>query len=1002
MPKPSSSSSLREKLDQRDRFAPLQAQLLAAASAFRKEGHALDAFLAALVGDIERAMNEAVEIFPVAHHSPAAAVHLLRRLQGGKPPKVIFIELCEDLQQTLTGLGDCQLPVALQAFATDIKGFPEDWSPLMAVAPITEFSAEFQAMAYAMAHPETALVFVDRAVDFIYQWMPKEGEEETHDDEQEDEDRENLHRSALGIQMGDLEPTFEAFRDVLLQNARVRHFSEWWEQYVEAAVIGADYQTYREVLSLVGSLIRRLGQDQARTETDRKRERYMWTRIKTYLREHNIAPEDALFLCGAAHAASDVTCFGTKNDLIEDIPPRSETQWLYGLIPSSFASIEMQFSMPDGTISLAENSWKNTQQALSLQAYSIKDIAAAQKKATSASSTSSTKKAKKTATPAKNSDDAEDAILGALDPDAPPHLMAFLQRPPALLREDNEQLLRWCVDIVAMSRKEGYLASTADSIAIYQTAILLARMRNRHHPSPYDFQDAAITCLEKDRTPKRRNIQRLCEILLGGDRIGHVGYSSLPPLAQDVYDRLSPLPIQLKARTQQRALMDLRKDPALQACSDLLWRLHYLLGKNNDLVRPIMGERALGQKAIQESWEISISKYQAPLIQLAYEGIAVEQVLEQRLLKMAFSSQATTVKALAAVEDSLLFLSSARLTQRLGERANSLLIQELGAGDAEEIFERIRRLVHYYRSTPTGLPLWIRQFVAAGYAHFSTLLPEAFVDKGTQPSEIGGMLSFIFTLESLALSMGCERSQLLIAIKQAAGVVEDPEKLGILWAAEWVLGMRDIDDIRAFFDHILQNQLTLIAFPRYLDGFLLALNFTPLVGRLIAELLSKAFERLPDAILMPWLPSLIMTLRPHANTSMMGIFQEIAQLYPKDLNELEGWTPPWYRPRRKRQGAAKSAEATPSAAASPRPTLSPDEEEIAKLLYQHRQSTDALASLLAVEGGAWRDPEAAQDDASALATNAGATASDLDPEEASIAAMLQAHPQALSALLRIL
>ena len=76
--------------------------------------------------------------------------------------------------------------------------------------------------------------------------------------------------------------------------------------------------------------------------------------------------------------------------------------------------------------------------------------------------------------------------------------------------------------------------------------------QNRQHPTPYDFQDAAITCLEKDRTPKKRTITHLCQILLGGDSVGTVGYTSLPPLAQNIYDRLAPLGVNLFAKTNQR------------------------------------------------------------------------------------------------------------------------------------------------------------------------------------------------------------------------------------------------------------------------------------------------------------------------------------------------------------------------------------------------------------------------------------------------------------------
>ena len=56
---------------------------------------------------------------------------------------------------------------------------------------------------------------------------------------------------------------------------------------------------------------------------------------------------------------------------------------------------------------------------------------------------------------------------------------------PELKPADDDQLLAWCAGIVALARKNGYLTSTADSIAVYHTTTLLAQMRNRllHHPA---------------------------------------------------------------------------------------------------------------------------------------------------------------------------------------------------------------------------------------------------------------------------------------------------------------------------------------------------------------------------------------------------------------------------------------------------------------------------------------------------------------------------------------
>src|SRR5689334_8167338 len=121
-------------------FEPLRQQLLAAAEAFTTDAQPLGRLLGAMVDDVQRAGAEPLEIFPVCHHSPAAALHMIGRLKL-RPPRVIFMELCEDLRPLLDKLRDCKLPVALQAFAGHSDAFPKSWTPLSVVAPLTEFSA---------------------------------------------------------------------------------------------------------------------------------------------------------------------------------------------------------------------------------------------------------------------------------------------------------------------------------------------------------------------------------------------------------------------------------------------------------------------------------------------------------------------------------------------------------------------------------------------------------------------------------------------------------------------------------------------------------------------------------------------------------------------------------------------------------------------------------------------------------------------------------------------
>ncbi|MEQ1569079.1 MAG: DUF5682 family protein, partial [Myxococcota bacterium] len=254
-----------------------------------------------ILADVDRATAERLPLFPVAHHSPAAGLQMIRLLRD-KPPKVLFVELCEDLQSSLPALEGAKYPVALQAFAGQSDVFPPDWLPLSVVAPITPFSAELQAIAYAAAHPECTLVLVDRAVDYVFQWskgrpeVPEDTEDDAGDPEDDESDHQHLHGGAVGLDTGASEPTLDAFVERLVSNARARNYQEWWTLYVEDVIASCDLHTYRQVMFLLGSLIRRLGRKGEDLEVDRLREAYMWTRIKDWVEELDVAPEDCLFV----------------------------------------------------------------------------------------------------------------------------------------------------------------------------------------------------------------------------------------------------------------------------------------------------------------------------------------------------------------------------------------------------------------------------------------------------------------------------------------------------------------------------------------------------------------------------------------------------------------------------------------------------------------------------------------------------------------------------------
>ncbi|MER6006088.1 DUF5682 family protein [Nonomuraea angiospora] len=910
-------------------FGALREQLLDAAGAFAGSPVAVSDILSGLVDDVDRALREELEIFPVCHHSPASALAMVRRLRE-KQPKVIYLELCEDLRPLLTELRNCRLPVAVQAFATDIDGFPPSWAPLSVVAPITEASAEYQAISYALETPGVELVLVDRSTDHVFQWAPKE-----EPGKKEHAEEAGLHGDAVGVELGDLRPRFAELEEHLLHHGKVRHWSEWWDQYVEQPLSGADYDTYRQVMVLIGSLFRRLDRDGGRRTVDEDRERYMWTRMREHLATSGADPADCLYVCGAFHAASHVEQFGLKSTATFEITPRTGTKWVYGLIPSSHSAIEAQFGLASGSVSIAAATWDKALTRGKLTPFQLAGQRGARKRVA------------KLPAPVPQGEVAD-------------QLTGFLSKPPALDELDEAELLGWSVEIVRLARRNGYLASTADAIAVFETSILLAGMRNRARPTPYDFQDAAVTCIEKDVVPGRRDVRRLCEIMLGGDRVGEVGYDALPPLARDVYDRLAPLKLDLEKRTIQRALLDLNANPELVPCSDLLWMLRYLLP--SEAVRPIMGERGLGERSIQESWDLAFGKHQRSIIELGYEGVTIEQVMEQRLRRSVWDPKATAAVALAAVEDAVLFLGSRRFADELGQRAVELLASERSVDDAPEVLRRIRRLMSYYRAHEPKLPAWCEEFATSGYAHYCTLLPTAFVSDDTGARQVAAMLGFLFSMESLALSLGCDRAQLELAVQQSHP--EAPDKVALLWAARTQLGLLPLAELRARCDELLANPLVVPSFPLYILGFVQAMEPVPTLSGFVVEVISKAFGQLPDRVLLPWLPKLITTLRDQAGELMPVLVREAGRTFPGTLAAVDGWVPPWTaRPAAARVGSGPVASGP-----------------VAELLLGHPAACDAVAGLLGCEGS-WQAPA---------------------PGRGEVAALLAGHPEPALALAGLL
>ncbi|MEV7413030.1 hypothetical protein AB0O04_34945, partial [Streptomyces althioticus] len=136
----------------------------------------------------------------------------------------------------------------------------------------------------------------------------------------------------------------------------------------------------------------------------------------------------------------------------------------------------------------------------------------------------------------------------------------------------------------------------------------------------------------------------------------------------------------------------------------------------------------------------------------------------------------------------------------------------------------------------------------------------------------------------------------------------------------------------------------------------------------VVEAVSNAFGRLPDTVLLPWLPLLITTLRKGAGDLAPLLIREAGRVFPGRLPALDSWVPPWRAP-----------QADPFAGRRAEPE--DQGRRGATLLPAHPATCDAVAELLGCTEG-WTRPATAP--------------------ASSSAALLTAHPAACDAVAQLL
>ena len=165
--------------------------------------------------------------------------------------------------------------------------------------------------------------------------------------------------------------------------------------------------------------------------------------------------------------------------------------------------------------------------------------------------------------------------------------------------------------------------------------------------------------------------------------------------------------------------------------------------------RPIMGERRLGERPIQESWDLAL-------------GTPPAGAHRARLRGRQHRAGAGAAPAPRGVRparhrgdrpggrrgrDAVPAQPPPR--RRTGHpRAGGACRPNAASTAHRRCCAGSRRLLAHYRTSEPVLPSWIESFVKAGYAHYCTLLPTAFTDEDATVRQVAAMLGFLFSMES--------------------------------------------------------------------------------------------------------------------------------------------------------------------------------------------------------------------------------------------------------------
>lgn len=413
----------------------------------------------------------------------------------------------------------------------------------------------------------------------------------------------------------------------------------------------------------------------------------------------------------------------------------------------------------------------------------------------------------------------------------------------------QDALIHYIVSVIKRGRREGESLSSADAIAVTQTANMLANLRARRIPILDDIHDALVTCCCKgDPQEQGRHLQIAMDAADIGTRVGRVTPElTRLPILNDFYAQLDELGFgEVTGREKQlRSELDKREEKDARR-SAFLHRLAFLkipLGKL--LEGPDVG--LASGTLFKEKWMLRWSpKIEHALIEMNLYGDTVEAAaltrFEENLAKGRHIAETTCLQLVRATD-----LDFPNLIARVEEACGEAIDNDSGFASLSNaltsllILDQYALFRHLRRDRLSGLIS--RCFDRACFA-----LPYACsVQEDQHGKVVEALLGLTEAIQRSGRTGGpdLDRQLFLQHLRQSAGTSTVPYLCGAFWgilAELREITTQELADLLAMYAKEKPEQMILAG--DFLDGLMSVSRTSVMLG---ASHLISAIEALFDA-----------------------------------------------------------------------------------------------------------------------------------------------------------